>query len=34
MPDETPIYSDLAIETLRAQLDDDTLLRLTEWGQS
>lgn len=25
---------DLAIEALRAQLDDDTLLRLTEWGLS
>lgn len=34
MTADSPIFDDLAIETLRAQLDDDTLLRLTEWGQS
>jgi hypothetical protein len=28
----TPIFDDLMVDTLRAQLDDEFLARLAEWG--
>lgn len=32
MTEQTPIYDDLAVETFRAQLTDESLARLAEWG--